>query len=178
MNRRIFRQSIAAGALIAFMAGEAAAYQFGGIFGRSSSSNDEENACDTVGENAGRSIIGGLLGSVGRSVGIPVFVPVETFSDVLASEIACRLDPEEQEKAAAATEEVTRSAEVGDTAEWESETREDVRGRSTVTARNDNAGNGRSCLDVTDVIIVGGEETTVTKQMCRGPGESRYTLVA
>lgn len=177
MNRRIFRQSIAAVALIAFAASEAAAYQLGGLFGRRSSNQEQENACDTAGENAGRSILGGVLGAAGRSIGIPTFVPVETFSDVLASEIACRLDPQEQEKAAAATEEVTRTAEVGDTAEWESETRDDVRGRSTVTARNDRP-NGRSCLDVTDVIIVGGEETTVTKRMCRGPGESRYTLEA
>lgn len=177
MNRRIFRQSIAATALIALMGGEAAAYQLGGLLGGRSSNNDEENACDTAGENAGRSILGGVLGAAGRSLGIPTFVPVETFSDVLASEIACRLDPAEQEKAAEATEEVTRSGEVGSTAEWTSDTREDVSGRSTVTARNESA-DGRSCLDVTDVIIVGGEETTVTKQMCRGPGESRYTLAA
>lgn len=170
------RHVVAAAALLSFTASEAAAYQLGGLFG-SRSSSDEENACDTVGESAGRSILGGILGSAGRSLGIPTFVPVETFSGVLATEIACRLDPQEQEKAAAATEEVTRSGEIGDTAEWTSDTRDGVSGRSTVVARNERGG-GRSCLDVTDVIIVEGEETTVTKQMCRGPGESRYTLVA
>jgi hypothetical protein len=31
---------------------------------------------------------------------------------------------------------------------------------------------------ITDVVIVDGEETTVTKTMCRAPGASGYTLAA
>ena len=78
-------------------------------------------------------------------VGIPTFVPSAQFSDVLATEIACRLDPQEQEKAAAATDEVTRGGAVGTTAEWQSDTRPGVRGRSTVTARTETA-SGSDCL--------------------------------
>ena len=154
------------------------AFQLGGLLGGGSSrSNDSENHCDTMGESAGRSIIGGLLGGAARSLGIPTFVPSSQFSDVLATEIACRLDPQEQEKAAAATDEVTRGGAVGTTAEWQSDTRPGVRGRSTVTARTETASGG-DCLEVTDVIIVDGEETTVPKTMCRVPPSRRYTRTA
>jgi hypothetical protein len=33
-------------------------------------------------------------------------------------------------------------------------------------------------MNVNDFIIVDGEETQVTKRMCKGPGESRYVLAA
>ena len=33
-------------------------------------------------------------------------------------------------------------------------------------------------MAVNDVIIVNGEETTVSKQMCRAPGATGYTLAA
>jgi hypothetical protein len=33
-------------------------------------------------------------------------------------------------------------------------------------------------MTVTDVVIVGGEETTVPKTMCRRPGASGYVLAA
>jgi hypothetical protein len=33
-------------------------------------------------------------------------------------------------------------------------------------------------MTVNDVVIVGGEETTVPKTMCRSPGSSGYTLAA
>ena len=168
---------IAATAISMVAVTQASAMQFGGIFGRSSNSSERASECDTVGESAGRSIIGGVLGGAARSLGIPTFVPVEMFSDTLATEIACRLDPEEQEKAAEANMAATRSGEVGTTVEWESETREGVRGSSTVLARNEEA-DGTTCMDVNDVIIVGGEETTVTQRMCRGPGESRFTRAA
>ncbi|MGJ8537828.1 MAG: hypothetical protein ACSHW2_11790, partial [Parasphingopyxis sp.] len=58
-----------------------------------------------------------------------------------------------------------------------SPTRADVSGSSTVTALNSRP-NGARCMDVTDVVIVSGEETRISKRMCRGPGESRYTLAA
>lgn len=155
-----------------------AAYQLGGLLGgRSSSSSDETNNCDTAGESVGRSMIGGLLGSAARSIGIPTFVPSAQFADVIATEIACRLDPEEQEKAAEATVEATRTGEVGSTATWTSDTRPGVSGSSTVTGRTEQAGGG-DCLQVTDVIIVDGEETTVPKTMCRVPPSTRYVLAA
>jgi hypothetical protein len=33
-------------------------------------------------------------------------------------------------------------------------------------------------MNVTDIVIVEGEETRVSKKMCRGPGQSRYVLAA
>lgn len=160
---------------------QAAAAQLGGLFGRRSTPPAEEqgqNNCEAQQSSTGRAILGGVLGSVAGHVGgLMTFVPVSAFADVLATEIACRLDPEEQEKAADATLEATRTDQVGATASWTSETREDVSGTSTVTTRQELA-NGTTCMDVTDVIIVGGEETTASRRMCRAPGSARYTLAA
>ncbi|WP_235973704.1 hypothetical protein [Parasphingopyxis marina] len=164
--------------LAAVAAQPVAAMQFGGLLGgRSSRASDSENHCNTVGQSAGRSVLSGVLGGAARSLGIPTFMPMTEFADVLSTEIACRLDEEEQEKAADATIEATRSGEVGTSANWESETRPGVRGSSTVTGREQRA-DGGNCLQVTNVVIVDGEETTVPETMCRGPGESRYTRQA
>jgi surface antigen len=176
-RRQRIRHFLAATLVCALAAQPVAAFQFGGIFGSRSSSSDSENHCDTGGESVGRSILGGVLGGAARSIGIPTFVPMTQFSDVLATSIACRLDEQEQEKAADATIEATRSGEIGSTASWESESRPGVRGSSTVTGRSQRAG-GSDCLEVTDVVIVEGEETTVPKTMCRRPPSTRYTLVA
>lgn len=138
----------------------------------------QRNSCNT--ERAGGGILGGILGGViGESTGIGAvggFI-VGQFAGVLVAEIACQLEPEEQERMAEATETVTEQEEVGATAEWVSPTRSDVSGSSTVTAMTSQP-NGAACMDVTDVVIISGEETRVSKRMCRGPGESRYTLAA
>lgn len=136
------------------------------------------NSCNT--ERAGGGILGGILGGVvGDAVGIGALggIIVGQFAGVLVAEIACQLDPEEQEKMAEATEEATAQEEVGATASWVSPTRADVSGSSTVTALTSQP-NGARCMDVTDVAIIAGEETRISKRMCRGPGESRYTLAA
>ena len=80
-------------------------------------------------------------------------------------------------QAAAATEEATRGEEVGATANWTSGTRANVSGSSTVAAKNELA-DGTQCMNVTDIIIVEGEETRVSKRMCKGPGQARYVLAA
>jgi surface antigen len=140
--------------------------------------DDEKNSCNT--ERAGGGILGGILGGVlGEATGVGAiggFI-VGQFAGILVAEIACQLEPEEQERVAEATEEVTAQEEVGATAAWVSPTRADVSGSSTVTALNSQP-NGASCMDVTDVVIVSGEETRISKRMCRGPGEARYTLAA
>lgn len=89
--------------------------------------------------------------------------------------LACRLEPEERQAAAAASDEVIAREEVGATAAWVSPLREDVSGSSTVIAMNSEP-SGATCLDITDVIIIGGEEERATRRMCRAPGESRYVL--
>src|SRR3546814_13666475 len=87
-------------------------------------------------------------------------------SDTMTDHIGCRIDPEEQKQAAEATEVAVRGEAVGSTANWISETREGVSGSSTIIARNDESG-GRQCINVTDFIIVDGEETRATNRMCR-----------
>lgn len=94
----------------------------------------------------------------------------------LSQSISCRLYPEEQKQAVEATQEATRSEEIGKTVEWKSTVRDNVSGSSTVAAKSQLA-NGTPCLTVSDIIIVDGEELRVSKQMCRLPGAARYTIV-
>ncbi len=178
-------------AVAALFATQASA-QFGGfsipsIPRASSSSAKSSDGCPKgKSKNSGSSILGGFigqgLGRVASSAGVSSFFPSAEVADTLTNAIACRLDPEEQKQAAQATIEATRGEQVGSTASWTSDTRENVSGTSTIIARNDeavgNAGQGRSCITVTDVIIVNGEETTANKRMCRAPGSSRYALAA
>ncbi|MEL6486599.1 MAG: hypothetical protein AAFQ13_05575 [Pseudomonadota bacterium] len=188
-----FRNFLLALGALAMAAGSTAANaQFGSLF------NDARRGAEqaTSGCEEGKSgdavsgAIGGMLGGIGRrsarSAGVPTFVPLTEFSDTLTTEIACKLDPEEQKQAANATLEATRGAEgdegftgppVGQSASWTSGTRDDVKGSSTVTAREE-TGDDADCIMVTDVIIVEGEETRAEKRMCRPPGSARYSIVA
>ncbi|NJS13918.1 MAG: hypothetical protein HC788_03955 [Sphingopyxis sp.] len=142
---------------------------------------DDKGGCPKGkrGSRAGRSILGGVirdtLGDAASKAGVYSFVPIAEVSDSLTNAIACKLDPAEQVQAAAATEVATRGEKVGSTSAWTSETRENVSGSSTVVARNDEAG-GRRCMNVTDFVIVEGEETRVEKRMCKEPGQKRYVL--
>jgi surface antigen len=133
----------------------------------------------TSGSRAGRGILGGVindtLGSAAGRAGIRSFVPIAEVSGALTNAIACKLDAAEQIQAAAATEVATRGEAVGSTSSWTSETRDGVSGTSTVVARSDEAG-GRRCMNVTDFVIVEGEETRVTKRMCKEPGAKRYVI--
>lgn len=170
-----------------------ASAQFRGLLGSKSrdaeqSASDESQDCRRA-NNTGRNIASGILGGLARRAtgGLSSFVPVEAFTDVLVTEIACQLDEKEQEQAAEATVEITEiktdeegnevKPEIGRTAEWTSESRENVSGTSTITAREAAAGDN-DCITVTDVIIVEGEETRADKRMCRLAGSPRYTIVA
>lgn len=146
---------------------------------------EEEGSGDVA-----RGVLGGLLGGAARrtanSMGLGTFVPVSTFTDQIAAVIACKLEPEEQEQAAKATLDATSVTdeegnqlppEVGRSASWESGTRDEVSGTSTVTAREASS-DDNDCITVTDVIIVEGEETRAEKRMCRLAGSPRYTIVA
>ncbi|MEM8917945.1 MAG: hypothetical protein AAGE37_03715 [Pseudomonadota bacterium] len=124
-------------------------------------------------------LLGGVLGGVvGDAAGLGTIGTIISsgFGAVLVGEIACKLTDKEQEKAAEATVAVTEKEEVGATAQWDSPSRSGVSGSSTVTALNTEP-SGRRCMNITDVAIIDGEETRVSKQMCRGPGESRYSIV-
>ena len=145
------------------------------------SPDDKSGGCPKgkKGSRAGRSILGGVIrdtvGDAASRAGVYSFTPISEVSDALTNAIACKLDPAEQVQAAAATEVATRGEDVGSTAAWTSETRAGVSGSSTVVARNDEAG-GRRCMNVTDFIIVDGEETRVSKRMCKEPGQKRYVI--
>lgn len=126
-------------------------------------------------ERAGAGLLGGVLGGViGKGAGGAL---AGQLGGVLLGEIACRLTRKEQKQAEDATLEVVRSAEVGATASWVSESRPDVSGTSTVTVIASKP-SGQTCLSIIDVVIIEGEEARVSKEMCRKPGEARYTLVA
>lgn len=119
------------------------------------------------------SIAGTALGNLGVPSGIAgVSLPV---GSLLTDAIMSRLDCKEQVQAATATNEAVRGGTVGSSSSWTSETREDVSGTSTVAAVQ-TADNGTSCMTVDDVIIVEGEETRVSKRMCRAPGASGYSV--
>lgn len=162
--------------------------QFSGILGNAKRGADKADSCGKGKKgDKGRGVLGGVLGgAVGdltRSAGLPSFVPMPEFSDQLTESIACRLDPEEQKQAAEATLDATRTGdegaapEIGSSAAWTSNTREDVRGSSTVTSRQASSGD-LDCITVTDVVIISGEETRAEKRMCRAPGSARYSIVA
>ena len=116
------------------------------------------------------SMFGGAVGGVAGAM--TAMLPV---GEILGEAIASMLDCQEQQKAAAASEEAVRGG-VGTTTSWTSETRPGVTGSSTVTAANTSA-DGSQCMTVTDVVIVDGEETRAPKTMCRRPGSNRYVRV-
>lgn len=155
--------------------------QFGGLLRSKpkSTSNGAKtaNGCDdSAGKAVGRSVLGGMLGSVtGRVGGLASFLPVPEVAGLLTDAIACKLEPKEQKQAADATLEATRGEKVGSTSTWTSESRKDVSGTSTVVGKTKLA-DGSTCMNVNDVIIVEGEETTVSKKMCKKPGSARYEI--
>ncbi len=165
--------------------------QFGGLLNSVGRPSDKTADGCPKGKkkSAGSQIFGSIVGSVAgnaasRAGGVFSWVPISGLTDQLTSAIACKLDPDEQRKAAQATLDATRgegsSAEVavGTSAAWTSSTRADVSGTSTVVARNDSDADGLQCIMVSDVIIVSGEETRADKRMCRKPPAARYALAA
>lgn len=179
---------VPAWAAVAVLAATPAQAQFGNLLRKVTAptpvpDSGDKGGCPKgkKGDGTGRKILGGVIrdtvGDAASRAGVYSYVPIAEVSGTLTNAIACRLDPEEQKQAAQATEEVTRGEEVGATSNWTSDTRENVSGSSTVAARSDLA-DGTRCMNVTDVVIVEGEETTVSKRMCKRPGEARYVLAA
>lgn len=139
-----------------------------------SGERDEADGMQQCGEPGDTIYLEGLIGIlVNRARRL------QTGTNITGSMIgfACRLRPEERQAAADASDQVLAQEEVGATAEWISPSREDVSGSSTVTAMNSEP-TGATCLDITDIIIIDGEEERATRRMCRAPGESRYVRQA
>jgi surface antigen len=124
----------------------------------------------------GGAVLGGIArGVLGRVGGGSVANTVAPMSSMLGDAIMNMLDCREQEQAASATEEAVRGGNVGATATWESASRPNVSGSSTVTAA-DTSG-GEDCMMVTDVVIVDGQEASEEKRLCRRPPSNRYVRV-
>lgn len=188
MASRASRLALALGALALGAGALPAQAQLGGLFNSGKRGAEKADSCGKGKKgDKGRGVIGGLLGgavdNLARSARLPSFVPVPDFADQITESIACKLDPEEQKQAAEATLSATRTEdpealpEVGASAQWSSNTRENVAGTSTVTSREASSGNA-DCITVTDVVIIEGEETRAEKRMCRAPGSARYSIVA
>lgn len=128
------------------------------------------------GRRRGSSAIGGIargiLGRVGGGAAANIVAPM---GSMLGDAVMNLLDCREQEQAAQATEQATRSGNVGDSASWQSASRPNVSGTSTVIAVDTSGGD--DCMTVTDVIIVDGEETEAPKRMCKRPPSNRYVRV-
>ncbi|HKR25349.1 MAG TPA: hypothetical protein VJS15_08830 [Allosphingosinicella sp.] len=123
--------------------------------------------------------IGGMLGGIaGGFIGGPVgtVTSVLPVGSLLGEAIAALLDCREQQQAATATEEAVRG-DVGTTATWTSETRQNVTGSSTLSAAEPALADGSQCVTVTDIVIIDGEETRAPKRMCRRPPNNRYVRV-
>jgi len=116
------------------------------------------------------SIVGGRLGGLGG-----VVTSVLPVGQLLGEAIAGLLDCREQQQAAGATEQAVRGG-VGSSATWQSETRANVSGSSTVVAADTTAVDGE-CMTVTDIVIIDGQETRAPKRMCRRPPNNRYVRV-
>lgn len=187
--RRISATLVSATLIAALAAPSPAMAQFGGLFkkppvaSRTTGEKTGDDGCATEPKSSiGKSILGNMIGDFTRratqNMGVAgSYIPRAEVADTLTNSIACRLDPDEQLQAAEATRSVTRSEQLGVTAQWTSETRPGVSGSSTATGKSQ-AADGTSCMTITDIAIVDGEETRVSKRMCKAPGESRYAVVA
>ena len=141
-----------------------------------SSTNCQDKKTKSKGGMFG-AIAGGIAGSALGGWGAPTVVGgILPVGSLLTDAIISKLDCREQIQAATATDNAVRGG-VGTTSTWESETRPGVKGSSTVRDQR-TSGDGGSCMLVTDVVIVRGEETTVDKRMCRKPGGGNYALAA
>ena len=157
-----------------------AAFLYAGVADAQAQQQPPQQQCtDTPQKKAKRSMFGSILGSLGGTVLGQVGGNVGTVASLampaasyLGDELLRMLDCKEQVQAAQATDQAMRGG-VGTEVSWQSETRANVSGRSKVTGQEQLA-DGGSCLTVTDVVIVDGEETTVPKRMCRARGASGY----
>lgn len=150
-------------------------------FSNTSKNTDNPSSATGCKKSRGRGqllggIFGGVIGSVAGLDGVGAAL-AGAAGAVLVGEIACKLSQDEQKKAAEATFAVVEQEKVGAVANWQSPTRGGVSGSSTITALSTEP-NGRKCLNITDVAIIDGEETRVAKKMCRGTGQSQYTIMA
>lgn len=179
MKATVFTPAVIA---IAALVAQPAQAQFFGLGKKKSESGTTEQCQQSEARKQRNSLFGSIAGSIAGSAlgsagasGMVVGL-ASPIGSLVTSEILAQLDCKEQVQAAKATDTAVRGG-VGTSSTWTSETRQNVSGTSTVTGE-DKLADGSSCVTVTDVVIVNGEETTALKRMCRKPGESGYTLAA
>jgi len=138
-----------------------------------------QQCADTAQKKAKRSMFGSMIGSIGGSLLGSMGGNVGTVASLampaasyLGEELLRMLDCKEQVQAAKATDQAVRGG-VGTEVKWQSESRANVSGSSKVTGQEQLA-DGGTCMTVTDIVIVDGEETTVPKRMCRAKGASGF----
>ncbi|MEA3008359.1 MAG: hypothetical protein QOJ91_51 [Sphingomonadales bacterium] len=145
----------------------------------------QDNAAETTRCQVKKKKSGGMFGAIAGGIassalggwgGAGIGMLALPVGSLLTDAIIRKLDCKEQVKAASATDTAVRGG-VGTTSTWESDTRPGVKGSSTARAQRASA-DGGSCMLITDVVIVDGEETTVDKKMCRKPGGGNYVLAA
>ena len=85
------------------------------------------------------------------------------------------LDCQEQRQIELATDAAIRGG-VGTQTTWTSPSDRAIGGRSIATAE-ERLGDGTHCIDVTDVVIIDGEEVVASKRMCRPSGAAGYRKV-
>lgn len=136
---------------------------------------------ETPARAARRNLFGGIanriIGSNSVSRTVNSWIPAQS---MLTDAFLDLLDCGEQQQAARATETVTTQAEAegaGATVAWRSETRPGVSGSSTVTSVDATGADNRRCMNVTDIVIIDGEETEMPKRVCRTPPSTRYARV-
>jgi hypothetical protein len=149
-------------------------------FAKKPDGSSETTQCQAKKKKSGGmfgAIAGGIASSaIGGWGGAGIGMLALPVGSLLTEAIIAKLDCKEQVKAATATDNAVRGG-VGTTSTWESDTRPGVKGSSTVRDQRASA-DGGSCMLITDVVIVDGEETTVDKKMCRKPGGGNYVLAA
>ena len=120
------------------------------------------------------SMAGAFLGSAGGVAGSVATAALPAAS-MLGEELLKLLDCKEQQQAAKATDDAIRGG-VGTEVKWTSDARERDR-HARKSLRQQQLADGGTCMTVTDVVIVDGEETTVPKKMCSAKGASGYAKV-
>jgi surface antigen len=99
-----------------------------------------------------------------------------TLGFFVADRLACMLDSQERLQAEHATMQAVDQG-VGGQASWRSATHKGVQGTSSVVAETRET-DGSLCRNVTDVIVVNGEESTVNKRLCRAAGATGFVLAS
>ncbi len=183
MRRILATPAVLAACLLAVAPAQA---QFGGLLRKVTTpapkpSDDGKGGCPKgkKGNSIGRNILGNVIndavGDAASKAGVYSYVPIGEVSGTLTDAVACRLDPGEQVQAASPCHLRQRGGRRD--RRFDPVDRPDSAATVKVASINTEGG-GRRCMNVTDFIIVEGEETRVTKRMCKEPGQTRYVVAA